>query len=353
MYYLKYRPRTVAQLDNTSARSALSNILNSAALPHAYLFSGQKGTGKTSTARIFAKSINCLENKFAGKGSSTEPCITCPNCVSIENSSSADVTEMDAASNRGIDEIRSLIRESSFSPMTGKYRVFIIDEAHMITTDAFNALLKTLEEPPSSVIFILATTNEEKIPKTIQSRCMKVSFGKAHRTQVRNMLERIAQAEKLKVPEELLDLVAHRSDESFRDGAKLLEELVIQNKLTLEDASEYLNVRSHTGLFELLDKKNPKEVFAWIDGYAELGGNFSYLLEALLEHLRERLLSLYGVGDETGKAGKLTKKEITKLLKLLSDANGMMRATPIPSLPLEIAFAEFYNDHITKGGGNV
>ena len=159
MFYLKYRPQTIGEIDNTRVKELLRKILESDTLPHAFLFVGQKGTGKTSAARIFAKAINCLNNKFAKKTKSTEPCNECKNCRSIKNSSFTDVLELDAASNRGIEEIKNLIRETAFFPMAGRYRVFIIDEAHMITRDGFNALLKTLEEPPDSAVFILATTN--------------------------------------------------------------------------------------------------------------------------------------------------------------------------------------------------
>jgi DNA polymerase-3 subunit gamma/tau len=182
MFYLKYRPKKISELDNSNVKNQLMKILSSSDFPHAYLFVGQKGTGKTSSARIFAKAINCLNNDFAKNTkvkNNFEPCNICENCLAIDNGSFNDVIELDAASNRGVEEIKNLIKETSFSPMSGNYRVFIIDEAHMITNEGFNALLKTLEEPPSTAIFILATTNLEKVPKTIVSRCLKVNFGKA------------------------------------------------------------------------------------------------------------------------------------------------------------------------------
>ncbi len=343
MYYLKYRPRTIEELDNLEAKEALSNILKSKSLPHAYLFAGQKGTGKTSTARIFAKAVNCLDNALSGKNRNIDPCNSCTNCVSIEASSSADVTELDAASNRGIEEVRTIIRESTFAPMTGKYRIFIIDEAHMITTDAFNALLKTLEEPSDTVIFILATTNEEKVPKTIQSRCVKVIFGKAKKEQVAGMLRRIIKNEKIDVSEETINFIISRSDNSFRDAAKILEELVIQNKLTPEKAAAYLNVREHTSLIGLFETTEPAKVFRWINEFSETGGNFKYLIEELLEELRVQLLIKSGLKIEEAKESKLTKSQIMKLIKLISESYSLMRVTPIDSLPLEIAVAEFYN----------
>lgn len=343
MYYLKYRPQTVEQIDNTRGRETITKILHARELPHAFLFVGQKGTGKTSTARIFAKALNCLENKFAGKGDSIEPCNKCVNCVSINSSSSADVTELDAASNRGIDEIKSLIRESAFAPMSSKYRVFIIDEAHMITPDAFNALLKTLEEPPASVVFILATTNEEKVPKTIQSRCFKVLFGKAKKEDVWRMLNRIIKNEKLQLPNEVTDLIITHSDNSFRDAAKLLEELVIQHKLSVDDARMYVGIRSKTSLLKILETKQLKDALAWVEDFAHAGGSFKNLLEELLEELRLTLLSKNGLINDDSPEYNLTVKEISLLMKLLTEAYGMLRSVPIESLPLEMAVVEFYN----------
>lgn len=337
MYYLKYRPKTLAQVDNSKPREIISQILKSKSLPHAYLFVGQKGTGKTSTARIFAKAVNCLHPNLP------DPCNSCKNCLSIDSSSSPDVIELDAASNRGINEIKELIKEASFLPMTGQYRVYIIDEAHMITSDAFNALLKTLEEPPSSVIFILATTNLEKVPKTISSRCLIVNFGKATKPEIKHMLKRIANGEKLNIDEKILDLIAAHSEKSFRDAAKLFEELVIQNKLNLADAQKYLGVRSRQNLLEILSTAPPKEALAWIEEFSQIGGNFKNLIEELLEELHLLLLQKNGLNLDTDLSSNLTVSQITYLMKALNEAYNLLKTTPIDSLPLEIAVVEFYN----------
>lgn len=342
MYYLKYRPRTISELDNTQVKDTIQNILKSKELPHAFLFIGPKGMGKTSTARIFAKSVNCLNNSFAGKGDSVEPCNHCNNCQSIDLSSNADVMELDAASNRGIEEIKKLIREAVFAPMTGKYRVFIIDEAHMITTDAFNALLKTLEEPPESVIFILATTNEEKVPITIQSRCFRVSFGSAKKHDVEHQLKRIVDGEKIKISPDLINLVIQYSDNSFRDAAKLLEELTIQNKLTLDDAKNYLGIRAKDNLLQIMKTQELKEALIWIDEFAANGGSIKNILEDMLELLRKQLLLKSKVPVEIEDLG-FTLSEISMLMKLLTEAYGNLRISPLPSIPLEIAVVEFYN----------
>lgn len=346
MYYLKYRPRTIEELDNTQVKQSIKNILQSKELPHAFLFIGPKGMGKTSTARIFAKAVNCLHNSFAGKSDSIEPCNTCSNCTSIDVSSSADVMELDAASNRGIDEIKKLIKESVFAPMTGKYRVFIIDEAHMITHDAFNALLKTLEEPPESVIFILATTNEEKVPVTIQSRCFRIAFGSAKKDDVAHQLNRIIKGENLQISPELIQLITQYSENSFRDAAKLLEELVIQNKFSVEEAKNYLGIRAKENLLKIMSEKPIAEALLWIDEFITNGGSVKFILEEILELLREQLLikSKVKVGDDLG----YTIGEISSLLKLFTEAYGSLRITPIPSIPLEIAVVEFYNQRTVK-----
>lgn len=345
MFYLKYRPKTIDQIDNTKAREVISKILASKSLPHAFLFYGQKGTGKTSTARIFAKTINCLNHK---PSNNPNPCNHCKNCLSIDNSSSPDVVELDAASNRGINEVKELIMEAFFSPMSGNYRVFIIDEAHMITTDGFNALLKTLEEPPETVIFILATTNLEKVPKTIISRCLIVNFGKALKSDVKNMLKRIALKEKLSLNDKLIDLIASHSEKSFRDAAKLLEELVIQNKLDYDQAQNYLGIRAKDNLLEVLANKELKQAILWIEEFTQIGGSIKNLIEELLEELRLLLLKKNGLIVDDALPIDFSLTEITFLMKSLNEAYYLLRSSPIDSLPLEIAVVEFYNSSKSK-----
>lgn len=342
MYYLTYRPKTIAELDNSQVQQKIGNLLSSKTIPHAMLFVGPKGMGKTSTARIMAKALNCLENAFAGNGESIEPCNKCSNCLNIDTGASPDVVEQDAASNRGIDEIRRLIREAAFAPMTGRYRVYIIDEAHMITPDAFNALLKTLEEPPKTVIFILATTNEEKVPKTIISRCVRIPFGHAKKEDIIHMLQRVEKAEKITVQEDLNTLIATYSENSFRDAAKLLEELVLQKKLTLDDARNYLGVRARENLLEIMNKEPLTASISWIEDFSKEGGNIKRHLEDMLQLLKEQLLLKSGVATDTPDIG-YSITEITQLMKLLHEAYNSMKFSPIESLPLEIAVVEFYN----------
>jgi len=344
MFYLKYRPKTLKEIDNSKVKETLVKLLNAKEIPHALLFIGQKGTGKTSAARIFAKAVNCLDNKFADiKSLGYEPCNQCANCSSISNSSFTDVLELDAASNRGIEEVKSLIRETAFLPMAGRFRVFIIDEVHMITPDGFNALLKTLEEPPKSAIFILATTNQEKLPKTIISRCLKVNFGKAGKNDLISMLNRILKNEQIQLSAEIVDLIALHSDESFRDAAKILEEFIVQKIVTIDEAEKYLGLRGKNNLLPLIEEADIKKVLVWVDEFAISGGSFKNLLQDVLEKLRLALLSKKGYKQENDTPCKLSVSEITMLIKLLMEAYQNLKYSPIESLPLEIALVEFYN----------
>jgi DNA polymerase III subunit gamma/tau len=343
MYYLKYRPHTIEELDNTTPRETINSILKSKNLPHAFLFIGHKGTGKTSTARIFAKSVNCLNNFYSGKGSSIEPCNTCVNCKSIDKSSFSDVTEMDAASNRGINEVKELIRETSLMPMSGKYRVYIIDEAHMITNDGFNALLKTLEEPPETVIFILATTNLEKVPKTIVSRCVLVQFGSAKIEEIVHMLKRIKVAEKLDISDESLNVIANHCDLSFRDGAKILEEIVLSGKMDVGTITTRVGIRSKVTLHEAIQEKNSGKTLQWIHDFTGSGGNVTVLLEEILSDLQNHLLNLNKISGTQESHISYSLKETIVLMKLLSDAYGLLKISPFPAIPLEVALLEYFS----------
>jgi len=343
MFYLKYRPKTIGEIDNSRVNHLLKEILESETLPHAYLFVGVKGTGKTSAARIFAKSINCQKNKFASINKSIEPCNECQNCHSITSSSFVDVVEMDAASNRGIEEIKNLIKETSYLPMSGRYRVFIIDEAHMITPDGFNALLKTLEEPPKSAIFILATTNLEKLPSTIVSRCVKINFGKGKLVDIISMLKRIALLEKLNYDDSVYRLIALHSESSFRDAAKILEEVSMQKISTVDEIEIFLGVRGKKDLLDIIVQKDIQKTYRWIEEFAQNNGSFKNLIEDLLEELRIQLLIKKGVEQIDYKPINLSSNEIVKLIKLLMEAYQLLKSTPIDSLPLEIALSEFYN----------
>ena len=324
MYYLKYRPATIDEIDNEAIRASIQNLFQADTIPHALMLTGQKGTGKTSIARIIARHVNEL-------------------AADESIAQSSDIVEMDAASNRGIDEVKSLIREASFLPMSGKYRVFIIDECHMITNDAFNALLKTLEEPPETTLFILATTNIEKVPKTIVSRCSIIQFARAKNDDIIHMLKRIAKGEKLTLPDDLYELIATHADGSFRDAAKLMEDLVIQQATTAEQARKYLGVAGEQTFLSVLEKGDVKTTLQWFEDFVEQGANVKPFLEDVLQQLRLALLTKSGV-EGVNVPTTLTSSQLSRLIKLMSEAYLGLKSTPIESIPVEIAIVDFYNE---------
>jgi DNA polymerase-3 subunit gamma/tau len=223
--YRTWRPQDFDSLvGQDHIRTALTNALEMGKIAHAYLFTGPRGTGKTSTARILAKALNCE------KGPTAHPCNECSNCKQITAGSSMDVIEIDAASNRGIDEIRQLRERVSFAPVNCRYKVYIIDEVHMITTDAFNALLKTLEEPPEHVVFILATTEPQKIPATIHSRCQRYDFHRVSVEDIAKHLAKVAKGSGIDADEEALHLMAIQADGGMRDAVSLLDQCAVMDK---------------------------------------------------------------------------------------------------------------------------
>ena len=244
--YRKYRPYNFKNLvGQDSIKNALINAIKAGNPAHAYLFCGPRGTGKTTTARLIAKSLNC-EALIDGH----EPCNKCQLCEAINEGALIDLIEIDAASNRGIDEIRDLKEKINFAPSRAKMKVYIIDEVHMMTKEAFNALLKTLEEPPSYVYFILATTEVHKIPETIISRCQRFDFKRIDDKALMTRLSFIAQLEDIKAEDKAIEAISRHVEGSLRDAIQLLEQLTVDQKLTFEYVSDILGVTD----FETLDK---------------------------------------------------------------------------------------------------
>ncbi len=333
--YLKYRPKNLDELDLVEVGESLKKIVASGRIPHAFLFAGPKGTGKTSAARILAKIINC-ESK-------NPPCDKCEECLSITKGTNLDVVEMDAASHRGIDDVRMLRDVVKLSPTRAKKKIYIIDEAHMLTTEASNALLKTLEEPPEHVIFILATTNPEKLIETIKSRTTFISFRKAKIEEIVRSLKRVTDGEKIKVKDDALGVIAEAAGGSFRDAIKILEQLAAEGQdLSKEFLEGHLFAKGGVDLdnfIELLVKKDVKACLEEIGKVMKNGSSIDLFMQSLLSRLQSALLVKVGVEGVDIKG--LDKAEIIKLIELLNKAGTEMIDSPIEELPLEIAVIEW------------
>lgn len=336
--YLKYRPLKLEELDSERVRDSLKRIVASGRIPHAFLFAGPKGTGKTSAARIIAKILNC-ENPLAGP----EPCGKCGQCTSISADSNLDVIEMDAASHRGIDDVRALRDAVKLAPAKAKNKIYIIDEVHMLTTEAANALLKTLEEPPPHVYFVLATTNPEKLLETIRSRATFVSFKKASPDEVIRSLGRVVKGEKIKIEIQAQELIAKAASGSFRDAVKILEQLVVEKRnLSIESVKELLFQKKAFDVEKFLEhiaNKETSTALEEVDSAVNSGVTVSNILTATLERLREGMLAQVGI--ERPPLGGFTKQELTALIKLFGKAEKDVAGASIEELPLEVAIVEW------------
>jgi DNA polymerase III subunit gamma/tau len=360
VYYRKYRPQTLGQLiGQDNIKETLLKAFQAGKLSHAYLFCGPRGTGKTSTARILAKLVNCevLEGE--------KPCNKCSFCLSITDGSNLDLVEIDAASNRGIDDIRELREKVKLSPTSAKKKIYIIDEVHMLTNEAFNALLKTLEEPPEHVLFILATTELNKIPQTILSRVQKLDFKLATQTDLLEALKRVVDEEKLDIEDEALKLIAKRAEGSFRDCLKLLDQLAsMGEKITLLSVEEALKSGQSEDVFALLEslaKKDTTLGLEIIKAQIEKGVNLKEFTQSLLENLRYVLFIKNGatklVEAELGVeafaklaelSSKFSDQKTTQIINSLLESLEKLKFTSIPSLPLEIAVVESCNGSIPR-----
>ena len=287
--YRRWRPQNFDTLvGQQPVKQALTNALTSGRIAHAYLFAGPRGTGKTSTARILAKALNCEH------GPTPNPCGECDNCRRIAEGSSMDVFEIDAASNRGIDEIKALRDQLAFTPVDCRYKVYIIDEVHMLTTEAFNALLKTLEEPPSHVIFILATTDPHKIPATIHSRCQRFDFRRVTVEEIVQHLAMVAQGSGLEADEDALRLIAIQSEGGMRDALSLLDQCgVMAKKITAVTVREVLGIVGREALRALVEAIGRQDVplaLSQLAALLEQGKDVRQIVTELIEYLRALLL---------------------------------------------------------------
>lgn len=287
--YRKWRPKLFSDVvGQPQVTVTLRNELKSQRVAHAYLFTGSRGTGKTTCAKILAKAINCLDPKEG------DPCGVCDNCKGIENGSILDVVEIDAASNNGVENIRSLREEASFTPSAAKYRVYIIDEVHMLSIGAFNALLKTLEEPPAHVVFILATTEVHKLPATILSRCQRFDFHRIDPESIANRLTFICKQENKMIDHDAALLIAQLSDGALRDALSLLDQSIgKQEHITADLIRQTAGLAGRNHLFSLSDavlEQNSKKALDVIRELYESSKDMQRLLEELLGHFRNIML---------------------------------------------------------------
>lgn len=345
----RYRPQTFAEVFGQEAIvTTLKNAILHRRLAHAYLFCGSRGTGKTTLARVFAKALNCKTER-----TDLEPCNQCSSCREITVGSSMDVLEIDGASNRGIDDVRQITETVSYSAAGGGYKVYIIDEVHMLTKEAFNALLKTLEEPPARVLFIFATTEPHKVPATILSRCQRFNLQRIPTEKIVQKLSFIAKEQKAEITEEALHSIAVRAEGGLRDAESLLDQIIAfhENCVTAESVAEFLGVVSHD-LFFTLDQAakdgNLATVFEIVNQVFAQGKDLLHFVESLTEHYRTLLLVkiagpnapfliLSAANSEkyAASAKIYTQEQCLAILDFLVEAMAQMRFMPSSRIALE------------------
>src|SRR5215204_3389458 len=355
--YRKWRPRTFdAVVGQEPVVRTLRRAIETDRVAHAYLFSGPRGTGKTSTAKILAMGLNCAE------GPTAEPDGTCQSCRAILGNSSMDVLEMDAASNRGIDEIRDLRDKVNLAPAAGRMKIYIIDEVHMLTAEAFNALLKMLEEPPEHVVFVLATTEKHKVLPTIISRCQSFDFRRPSIEMLVGKLEEISEAEDIEVEPEALTVIARQGRGSFRDAEGLLDQLssFAEGRITASMVRELLGGVGPESLIETtyaLHERRAADALRIVDRLSDGGKDLGQFVGELLAHLRNLMLLPYApeialteVGAEERpqleeQANVVPTAGVVRLIEALGDALSLMRRGGDPKLELELVFLKLTRDY--------
>lgn len=350
--YRRWRPQNFDTLvGQQPVKQALTNALTSGRIAHAYLFAGPRGTGKTSTARILAKALNCEH------GPTPNPCGECDNCRRIAEGSSMDVFEIDAASNRGIDEIKTLRDQLAFTPVDCRYKVYIIDEVHMLTNEAFNALLKTLEEPPAHVLFILATTEPQKIPLTILSRCQRFDFRKINTAEIADHLAEIVKEEGVEISDEALNAIARKAAGGMRDAISVLDQCIAfaGSRIELQHVELVLGTVSEEATASLIDtvlEQNYSQLFLLLHDFMQQGKDIKQILRDCIQYCRQLLLlkvapneqlvelSPDSIGKAKEQAQALPVEFLGRMINRLAAAEKDLRYSNQPQILLEAAFVD-------------
>lgn len=368
--YRKYRPKTFSEIQGqTHIIRTLRNAIANDRIGHAYLFTGPRGTGKTTLARLFAKTVNCLElekssqqtSKPANQQTRLEPCNKCENCKAIMEEKAIDIVEIDAASHTGVDNIRRLKESVVLPPTMFKYKVYIIDEVHMLSIGAFNALLKTLEEPPAHAIFILATTELHKVPETIISRCQRFDISHLSQDQIIERLRQIAKNEKVDIEDEALESIALEAEGGMRDAESLLGQIISleDKKITAQEVNDILGTSSKQMIeefAEMLSENQLPAILEKLDSLQKEGVNLKNFNKSLLSYFRslviiktspagaKKILSSLS-DDQFNKATKTAEgfslSDIVLAIDLLQRGLEMFKKSSIPQLPLEMALIEY------------